>query len=93
MPVSVELTYSAVLAPLEHPPAGTVTVTSFPSTERFNATTEAVNLMREAAEMVAWINQNIPATHVGPKVRDRDVMIVATFASETDAVAFKTRFG
>ncbi len=56
---------------------------------------EAIDRMREAAEVIAWINENIPATRIEAEVRDMPeaVRIIATFKSETDAVAFKTRWG
>lgn len=104
MGFEIETTFSVVLAPIDDTPPARgrarsavkpVKVVTTHYGARPDPTTEAVDRMREAAEVIAWINENIPATRIGAEVREspRDVRIVATFASETDAAAFKTRWG
>lgn len=85
MPYETETTFSVVLAPAETP---TVIVSSIPYGVRTDPTREAVNRMREAAEAIAWINENLPATRIKPEIQHKqeEVRINATFASETGAV-------
>ncbi|GJE73368.1 hypothetical protein [Methylorubrum podarium] len=98
MPYKIETTFSVVLAPIDKTPptrgrarCAAKVVSHYGA--RSDPTKETVDRMREAAEVIAWINENIPATRIEAEVRDRaeDVRIIATFKSETDAVAFKTR--
>lgn len=104
IPVDTATTYRAVLAPV-YPDGRPITMVGVNGPDRAKAEVEImqfghqfktqntiVRLMLGAIDTVAWLAEHLPNTRIEPVERYGEVMIVATFASETDAAAFKTRW-
>lgn len=103
--ITTTTTFEAVLAPV-YSDGQPITTRRLPGVEynkaqralerfgdRCPTQNEIVRLMLGAIETVSWIVENLPGTRIEPVDRYGEMFLIATFASEADATAFKTRWG